>query len=102
MRAALHDLLPLIKIMVAFGLTLGFVKLAMISLGVTFSGMWLALMGYVDPFRQPDPQDSCSANLNAGPVKASWHGNARMAVIVAGLLMLVIGLCWLVYFHQLI
>jgi hypothetical protein len=93
-------LLPLIKIIVTFGLTFGIVKLAMVWLGVTFSGMWLALMGYVDPFRQPDPQDSCSANLSAGPVKAKWRGGARIGVIVAGLLMLVIGLCELVYFHQ--
>jgi hypothetical protein len=95
----LHDMLPLI-------LYLGFTFVAVWGvkalLGVTFGGMFLTMAGYVGYVLHPDTRDRSSANLEAGPVKVRWDGAAQAAVLVAGVLMLVMGLCAFLYLHQVI
>jgi hypothetical protein len=86
MRLVLHELLPLIA-------TLGIAFVTIVGvkafLGITFGGMFLTLGGYVLPSHH---RDRSSADIEAGPVKMRWQGHASMALLVAGVLMLILSL----------
>jgi len=86
MRQVLHELLPVI---ITLGITFVTIVGVKAFLGITFGGMFLTLSGYVLPSHS---RDSNSANLEAGPVKVRWQGAASMALLVAGVLMLILAL----------
>ena len=86
MKLVLHELLPLI---VTLGITFVTIVGVKAFLGITFGGMFLTLSGYVLPSHS---QERSSANIEAGPVKVRWQGVASMALLVAGVLMLILAL----------
>lgn len=94
MKLVLHELLPVIlPLLIAFVTVVG-VKAV---LGVTFGGMFLALGGFVLPYKSPErdkgsARDESSANIEAGPVKVRWQGLASTGLLVAGVLMLILAI----------
>jgi len=65
-------------------------------LGVTFGGMFLTLAGFL----LPQSRGESSANIEAGPLKVRWEGAAAMALLVAGVLMLMLAFFAYMYSHQ--
>jgi hypothetical protein len=86
MKLVLHELFPLIA---TLGITFVTIVGVKAFLGITFGGMFLTLSGYVLP---PHSRDRSSANLEAGPIRVRWQGVASMALLVAGVLMLILAL----------
>jgi len=96
MRHLLYELLPIIGPLGIAFITIVGVKA---FLGVTFGGVFLTLGGIVLPSHA---RDKSSADVGAGPVKVKWEGPASLALFVAGVLMLIIGLFAFFESHQII
>jgi hypothetical protein len=99
-RPMLHLLVHELPVIIPLGLSLLTISALKIFLGVTFGGLFMTLFGFL--LKSPRFQGKSTANIELGNVKVSWDGAATMALIVAGLLMLILGVLAYLLTHQII
>jgi hypothetical protein len=96
LRHVLPHIGELLPIITTLGITFVTIVGVKAFLGVTFGGMFLTLAGFL----LPHSRGESSANIEAGPLKVRWEGAATMALLVAGVLMLMLALFAFVYSRQ--
>jgi hypothetical protein len=88
-RPLLHVVTNELPVIIPLGLSLLTISALKMFLGVTFGGLFVTLFGFL--LKSPHLRGRSSANIELGNVKVSWDGAATMALIVAGLLMIILG-----------
>ena len=99
LRQVLSHIGELLPTITTLGITFVTIVGVKAFLGVTFGGMFLTLAGFLLPHSRGGSSAN-SANIEAGPLKVRWEGAATMALLVAGVLMLMLALLAFMYSRQ--
>jgi Co/Zn/Cd efflux system component len=89
-----------LRVLIPLGISLLTISALKIFLGVTFGGLFVTFFGFL--LKSPRFQDKSTASIELGHVKVSWDGALTVGLIVAGLLMIILGVFAYLFTHQII
>ena len=92
-------IIQLLPVIMPLGISFVTIVGVKLFLGVTFGGMFLTLAGFL---LGPHYRSKSSASLEAGPLKVQWEGAATIALLVAGVLLLMLATLAFVHSHQIL